>query len=246
MSNNQSETSNTTEREIRTIIKDINKKVSFQDISLKINTILLSLMEIHRIFVSSFLVTPKICGTNICNLQEMITSYRQTNYSHYILILNCITLIIFIFLYIFEIKRETTLIHYLQNDKSMSLTNKDIELMLKIMPTKALNKILHSNIQYKRMAIITIFFFICNTIANAYILYTFYNYPSLIIFITNTLFMGTKLGNVYTIIHTDKYILYSAYIDDKYQFNDIVPGILENLQIQLNHIDLREIELTNF
>lgn len=240
------EQQDTTEREIKTIIKDINKKMSFQDISLKINTILLSLMEMHRIFVSSFLVTPKICGTNICNLQEMITTYRETNYSHYVLLLNCITLIIFIFLYIYEIKRETTIIHYLQNDKSMPIKNKDIKLLLQILPSKVINKILNVNIEYKRMAIITILFFICNTLANAYILYTFYNYPSLIIFITNTLFMGTKLGGVYTIINTKKYILYSAYIDDRYQFNDIVRGVLENLQVQLNHIDLREIELTNF
>ena len=41
--------------------------------------------------------------------------------------------------------------------------------------------------------------------------------------LTNVLFMGMKLNDVYTTVHTDKNIFLSAYLTRKIQFNDVDP-----------------------
>jgi len=41
--------------------------------------------------------------------------------------------------------------------------------------------------------------------------------------LTNLLFMGTKLSDVYSIVHTDKNIFLSSYLTRKIQFNDVDP-----------------------
>ena len=43
------------------------------------------------------------------------------------------------------------------------------------------------------------------------------------VLLTNILFMGMKLNDVYTTVHTDKNIFLSAYLTRKIQFNDIDP-----------------------
>jgi len=43
------------------------------------------------------------------------------------------------------------------------------------------------------------------------------------VFLTNVLFMGSKLGNMYSIISTEKNIFYSAYLTRKVQYNDVDP-----------------------
>ena len=43
------------------------------------------------------------------------------------------------------------------------------------------------------------------------------------VFLTNVLFMGSKLGNMYSIISTEKNIFYSAYLMRKVQYNDVDP-----------------------
>jgi hypothetical protein len=55
---------------------------------------------------------------------------------------------------------------------------------------------------------------------------------TLIIFLTNLLFMITKLSNVYNIINTEKNIFFSAYLNTKVQFNDIDPHEIEKIKKQ--------------
>jgi hypothetical protein len=58
-----------------------------------------------------------------------------------------------------------------------------------------------------------------------------------ITFITNVLFMITKLKDVNSIVNTDKNIFYSAYLKSRVQFNDVDPNkimILENVSSDLN------------
>jgi hypothetical protein len=229
-------------------LKNSVKTFAQNDIILKINTIITSFVELQRIFSGTFLIIPKICKNknNIC-----IHSTSQFNiyyYQSYIIYSNLLMLLLFVIMYLSELRREYLLISYLYNDKYMPTDNNNISQIVSILPLKTQNKIRRSNIAYKIISCITIFYFIINTIANSYILYLFYSHPSLLIFITNTLFMGCKLTYVFAVINTEKFVLYSAYINQKYQFNDIMPIVLENIQIKLdnnqqsNHI---EIEVSN-
>ena len=53
---------------------------------------------------------------------------------------------------------------------------------------------------------------------------------TILFFLTNILFMITKLSNVYIIINTDKNIFFSAYLNTKVQFNDIDPREMQKIE----------------
>jgi len=223
--------SKTAKKELKNSIKTF----AHNDIILKINTIITSFVELQRIFSGTFLIIPKICKNtnNIC-----IYSTSQFNiyyYQSYVIYSNLLMLLLFLIMYLSELRREYLLISYLYNDKDMPIDNNNISQIVSILPLKTQNKIRKSNIAYKIISCITIFYFIINTIANSYILYLFYSHPSLLIFITNTLFMGCKLTYVFAVINTEKFVLYSAYMNQKYQFNDIMPVVLENIQCKLDN-----------
>ena len=80
--------------------------------------------------------------------------------------------------------------------------------------------------------------FTCNTILSGIVVYDYYlDSKTTITFITNVLFMITKLKDVNSIVNTDKNIFYSAYLKSRVQFNDVDPNkimILENVSSDLN------------
>ncbi len=193
-----------------------------------------------------FLIIPKICKNNICI--HSTSQFNIYHYQSYVVYSNLLMLLLFLIMYLSELRREYLLITYLYNDKDMPIDSNNVSQIVSILPLKLQNKIRKSNIAYKIISYITIFYFIINTFANSYILYLFYNHPSLLIFITNTLFMGCKLTYVFAVINTEKFVLYSAYMNQKYQFNDIMPIVLENIQCKLDNNQQSnqiEIELSN-
>jgi hypothetical protein len=228
--------SKTRKKEIKNAIRNLSPH--------KCNILITSFVEVQRILVGSFLILPKLCNKNMCEFNRKNYFTFEDDYSIYVIYVNILMLFMFIILYTSEIRREILLVNYLYNDKTISIDNDNVGLILHILPINIENKIHNYNKWYKIIATFTIILFIINTIGNSYILYLFYNYPSLLIFITNTLFMGTKLSYVYKVINTETNILYSAYINDNYQFNDIVPSVLEKIQSRLdNNLETNSIEL---
>ncbi len=66
---------------------------------------------------------------------------------------------------------------------------------------------------------------------------------TLVIFLTNILFMITKMNNVYIIINTEKNIFLSAYMNTKVQFNDIDPHEVEKIE-KRKSIDLYTLQIS--
>lgn len=227
-------------------LKNTIRSVAHNDVILKINTLISSLVEIQRIFAGTFFIIPKICNKTICSYKT--TQFNIYDYPSLVIYSNLFMLFLFILMYSYEIRREYLLINSLCNDKTIACDNENVYGILNLLPAKTQQKIIKNNNIYKVISYITIIYFIVNTFANSYILYLFYSYPALLLFITNTLFMGTKLNFVFGVIHTDKYILYSAYINEKYQFNYIIPKILKNIQANLdnnNYSNQIEIQIAN-
>ena len=75
--------------------------------------------------------------------------------------------------------------------------------------------------------------FTFNTILSGFVVYEYYlDNQTTSTFITNILFMITKLTDVYSTVNTEKNIFYSAYMKGKVQFNDVDPNkkLLENVE----------------
>ena len=67
--------------------------------------------------------------------------------------------------------------------------------------------------------------FTLNSILSGIIVYEYYlDNQTTTTFITNLLFMVMKLADVYSTVHTEQNIFYSAYLKSKVQFNDIDPN----------------------
>ena len=58
---------------------------------------------------------------------------------------------------------------------------------------------------------------------SSYVIFSNYlNDKTITVLLTNILFMGSKLNDVFAIVNTEKNIFYSAYLKRKMQFNDVI------------------------
>ena len=72
--------------------------------------------------------------------------------------------------------------------------------------------------------VVFIVIFIINTILSGFVVYNYYlDNQTTTTYITNILFMVSKLADVYSNVNTDKNIFYSAYMKEKIQYNDVDP-----------------------
>ncbi len=84
--------------------------------------------------------------------------------------------------------------------------------------------------------------FLLNSIVSGVVVYEYYlDNQTTTTFITNILFMITKLSDIYVTVNTEKNIFYSSYLKGRIQFNDVDPDKL--LQIEDKKEDI-EIEIT--
>ena len=77
-----------------------------------------------------------------------------------------------------------------------------------------------------------------NTILSGFVVFDYYlDNQTTSTYITNILFMVTKLGDIYATANTEKNVFYSAYLKGKIQYNDVDPDkkavlTLEDLKVE--------------
>ena len=63
-----------------------------------------------------------------------------------------------------------------------------------------------------------------NAIISSIVVYGHYlDSKTVTVYLTNVLFMGTKVYDVYNTVNTKRNVFYSAYLKNKVQFNDVDP-----------------------
>ena len=85
--------------------------------------------------------------------------------------------------------------------------------------------------------------FILNGIFSSIVIMShYYDSKTITVLLTNLLFMGLKVFDVYSTVNTKKNVFYSAYLKNKVQFNDVDPDKIirveelpKNVNIQENH-----------
>lgn len=186
------------------------------------------LIEVYRVFFGSALVAfaPAMCGNHRCNPFE---NYVQgTTVYHLGVWLNATTLLCFAALYYIELKRENKLTHYLFTNHQMPTDNTSVAKNIQRLTDTRQTTIHSYNILYKRIGYLTLFLFSTNTVLSSYIIFTDYlDDKSGVALLTNTLFIGGKLYDIYLTVNTDKNIFLSAYTKQKAQYNDVQPSKLK-------------------
>ena len=214
----------------------IDDKLHDQNFIQKISVIPVFIVELYRVMISSFLIlfVPQKCGDHVCSYSENMTG-GSVLYSAGI-IFNFITMMSFLIMYVFEIKRENRLITYLEVNKSVASDNDAVQKLIESLPEEKRNSIWTLDKCYQRSGYISIGCFIVNSTLSGVVIYQYYlDSQTTTTFVTNIIMMISKLSDVYSTVNTEKNIFYSAYLKGKVQFNDVDPNkiIHSDLQCQL-------------
>ena len=202
---------------LQTVLKD-------QDNQQKLTATISVTLELYRVLVSSLLIlfVPQRCHDHVCTFQENMET--ESNAYTAGLVVNFVTMFIFLILYSIEIKRENKLIAYLEVNPSQPTDNSSVGQALQRLSVEKRNNILSLDRYYQRAAYSSMVFFVANAVLSGIIVYDYsLGNQTTTTIITNILFMVMKLADVYAIVNTEENIFYSAYLKGKVQFNDVDP-----------------------
>lgn len=196
-----------------------------QDFQQKLGTSISVVAELYKVLVSSLLIlfVPQSCGDHVCSFNENLIAGDSVYTGG--LVINFVTLATFCMMYYAEVKRENRLITYLEVNKSKPSDNDSVGRALEMLPTEKRESILSLDKIYVRLGASAITMFIINTVLSGVVVYKFYlDSQTTTTYVTNILFMTTKLADVYANVTSDKNVFYSAYLKAKVQYNDVDPN----------------------
>ena len=217
-------------------VKCIKDKLNDQDFMQKVGMAPVVALEMYRVIVSSFLVlfVPQKCDDHVCTLSEnMVLEHDLYNAG---LVFNFLTMAAFLAMYTLEVKRENRLITYLEVNKGQASDNNSVGLALEKLPLDKRDSIWELDKYYIYSGWTAISMFIINTILSGFVVYEYYlDSQTTSTYITNILFMVSKLADVHSNVNTDKNVFYSAYLKGKVQYNDVDPDKLLKMETKENN-----------
>jgi len=206
------------------LMERINILMEDQDFKQKMNVVITLVLEIYRVLMGAFLIlfVPQNCNDNICSQSDNYNrndTLSKTGFS-----INCITMFSFLFLYYVEVKRENKLITYLEVNRFEPRDNESVEQALLKLEDSKKESIWKYDGYYQKMGFVSLGMFLLNTIVSSIVVYTHYlDNSTVTVYLTNVLFLGFKVSDVFSTVNTKKNIFFSAYLKRKVQFNDVDP-----------------------
>lgn len=209
------------------IMEMINEKRNDQDFNQKLGVASTLLLEIYRVLMGSFLIlfVPQNCDDGLCSITQ--NANREDTLSQVTLAFNTLTMFSFLGMYLVEVRRENKLINYLEVNRFTPVDNESVGESLEKLPTIKKQNILDYDGYYQTTGYVSTGAFLINAVLSSIIVYSNYlDNTTLTVYLTNLLFMGMKVVDVYYTVNTKKNIFYSAYLKNKVQFNDVDPDKL--------------------
>jgi len=128
------------------------------------------------------------------------------------------------------------LITYLDVNKGQASDNVSVGLALEKLSVDKRDSIWELDKYYIYSGWTAITMFIINTILSGFVVYEYYlDSQTTSTYITNILFMVTKLADVHSNVNTEKNVFYSAYLKGKIQYNDVDPDKLLKIETKENN-----------
>jgi hypothetical protein len=212
-----------------------------QDLIQKLSITPVIVFELYKVMISSCLIlfVPQKCDDHMCQFSENLVLDNDLYNTG--LSLNFITMFSFLIFYFFEIKRENRLIAYLEVNQSRPFDNDSVGKILEVLPIEKRSAILNLDRNYQKIGYFVLFMFMLNSIISGVVVYDYYlDNQTTTTFITNILFMITKLSDIYATVNTEKNIFYSSYLKGKIQYNDVDPDKLLKIEDKKEEIIKKE------
>jgi len=214
----------------KSLIDIIKDKQTDQDFTQKMNVGITLLLELYRVLMGAMLIpiVPQKCNGQICSMSENL--YRNDTISTTALTFNFITMASFLILYFIEVKRENKLISYLEVNRFTPVDNDSVGKCLEKLPHDKRVSLLQYDSYYQKCGYASTVAFIINAVLSIISIYNNYlDDKTLTVLLTNLLFMGSKVADVFSTVNSKKNIFYSAYLKNKVQYNDVDPDKVINL-----------------
>jgi len=201
-----------------------------QDTAQRVTAISSIAIELYRVLVSSLLIifVPQMCGSgtddeHVCSFAENMESDGWVFYQA-TLVINFITLGTFCTMYYLEARRENYLINHFDVDPRLPTDNESIGKQIALVPQASRDKLFRIISHYRRFVYLALGMFCLNAVLSGIIL-SYYQLGSqtFSVFVTNILFMVTKMNDIHKIGSAEKNIFLSAYIKIKLQYNSLDP-----------------------
>ena len=212
------------------LLKYIKEKQNDQDFMQRVNVASTLLFEIYRVLMGALLMVfvPQKCDDHVCSMNENIN--RDEILSKAAFGINIITLFSFLSMYFIETKRENKLINYLDVNRFTPVDNESVGNALTKLSDDKKNKIWNYDYYYQKSGLISTSIFGVNAVVSSIVIYNHYlDSKTITVYLTNLLFMGLKVMDVFDTVNTKKNVFYSAYLKNKVQFNDVDPDkIIKN------------------
>ena len=190
--------------------------------SIKLVTVITILIELYRIFAGSMLLLSiqTMCGNNPCSPIEIILSSSGLFLAG--ISLNFVTLGAFAVLYMVEIRREARIVKYLEVNPQKPSDSDSVALELQKLKPSRMDALLHLNKLYGYAGYSILGLYLLNFILSATIIFMdYFDNRTPMTLVTNSLFIGGKLYNIFVIVNTDKNVFFSAYVSRHSQYNDV-------------------------
>tara|TARA_A100001035_G_C27778208_1_gene500245 strand:- start:2143 stop:2817 length:675 start_codon:yes stop_codon:yes gene_type:complete len=216
------------------------KLLSDQDAKQKINVMFTLLLEVYRVLMGAMLIVfiPQDCDGEICSLSENVNR-DDGGVTKSAFALNLFTLLSFLILYKIEVSRENKMIDYLHVNGEKPRDNDAVKEALELLNPVKKEEIWKLDDHYQKAGYFCMFAFGTNSIISTYVIGTNYlNDKTLTALLTNLLFMGFKIYDVFAVVNTEKNVFLSSYLTKKIQFNDIDPDHIDGISSEKIILDL--------
>jgi len=193
-----------------------------QDVQQTMTMMLTCTFEFYRVIMSTLLTlfVPQSCGGEPCGISDKMTP--TDTFGSFVLASNFITLGLFFIMYFIEVKREWCLINYLDINRFKPRDNESVKEALVDLSQRRQLRIRNFDETYKYSSYVCMTAFTLNSFFSGLVIFAdFLDSKTITVYLTNTLFMTTKLYDVYSIIDTKPYVFLSSYLSRKIQYNDV-------------------------
>ena len=205
-------------------MESIKEKLNDQDFQQQMSVSITFALELYKVLMGGMLImfVPQKCGENSCTITENIS--RTDDFSIATLAFNIITFLCFFGLYIIEVRRENYMINYLEVNRFKPKDNESVGEALLLLP-KSKQDTLHAyDRYYYNSGMVSLFLFIINVALSGYFVSLHYlDGKTISVFLTNVIFMSSKVSEVNELVNTKENVFYSAYLNDRVQYNDVDP-----------------------
>ena len=204
-----------------------------QDFKQKIKSSLIFIKEMYRVVVGSFYLSTVPHGLIEYKIKDNLTQFNGLT-----TIGSCSNVFTFLFiflLYCVEMKRELKLISYLDVNNNLARDNDSVGKRLELLSVSRREALWKWDRIYQKLFDGALVVFIFNTIISGKLILVDFGKSSKTysVFLTNVMFLSSKLFSMYYVKKSKINVFYSAYLTKKVQYNDIDPDkILKSIRVR--------------